>query len=77
MVFCNNPHFVFLKSPFTPKLKSEKHIVNLANTYETILFDFYKDLSLKKKKNILTSHFRLEKQPRAHMSYISENTHHL
>ena len=48
MVFCNNPHFVFLKSPFTPKLNPEKHIVNLANTYETILFDFYKDLSLKK-----------------------------
>ena len=44
MVFCNNPHFVFLKSPFTPKLNPEKHIVNLANTYETILFEFYKDL---------------------------------
>ena len=74
MVFCNNPHFVFLKSPFTPKLNPEKHIVNLANTYETILFDFYKDLSL---KNILTPHFRLEKQPSAHMSYISVNTPHL
>ena len=49
MVFCNNPHFVFLKSSFTPKLNPEKHIVNLANTHETILFDFYKDLSLKKK----------------------------
>ena len=73
MVVCNNLHFFLLKSPFTPKLNPENHTVNLANTYETILLDFYKDLS---KKRILTPHFRLEKQPRAHMSYISENTPH-
>ena len=74
MVVCSNLHFFFLKSPFTPKLNPEKHIVNLANTYETILFDFYKDLSFN--KYILTPHFRLEKKPRAHKSYISENTLH-